>query len=113
MKRAAAIATLCAFLFAPAVDAVECADFGKWIDIGCRRVVDTYANGKNELLVSGYSSRGIELEKLKHVQAAFLQKPFSPHTLLLKVREILDAPATATTTEESLSDGSESPVNRH
>ncbi|HYT97718.1 MAG TPA: hypothetical protein VEO36_10380 [Casimicrobiaceae bacterium] len=55
MKRAAAIATLCMYLFAPAADATECADFGKWIDIGCRRVVDTYDNGKNELLVSGYS----------------------------------------------------------
>src|SRR5438045_1297863 len=55
MKRAAAIAALCMFLFAPAADAVECDDFGKWIDMGCRRVVDTYDNGKNELLVSGYS----------------------------------------------------------
>ena len=55
MKRAAAIPTLCMFLFAPAVDAVECADFGELINIGCRRVVDTYADGKNELLVSGYS----------------------------------------------------------
>ena len=55
MKRAAAIATLALSMFAPPTHGVECADFGEWLNLGCRRLVDTYANGKNELLLSGYS----------------------------------------------------------
>jgi palmitoyl transferase len=55
MKNAAAIAMLCMCLFAPAVHAAECADLWDWINKGCRRIVDTYDNGKNELLVSGYA----------------------------------------------------------
>jgi lipid IVA palmitoyltransferase len=35
--------------------AVECADFWSWVEKGCRRVVDTYEQGGNELIVSGYS----------------------------------------------------------
>lgn len=35
--------------------AVECADFWTWIETGCRHVVDTYENGDNALLLSGYS----------------------------------------------------------
>jgi len=42
-------------LFAPQARAVECADFWEWVNKGCRRVVDTYSNGSNELLVSGYA----------------------------------------------------------
>jgi palmitoyl transferase len=34
--------------------AVECADFGSWLDKGCRHVVDTYREGGDALLVSGY-----------------------------------------------------------
>lgn len=34
--------------------AVECADFWSWAEKGCRRVVDTYEQGGNELFVSGY-----------------------------------------------------------
>jgi lipid IVA palmitoyltransferase len=40
--------------FSGAAQAVECADFWEWVDAGCRRVVDTYRNGDNELLVSGF-----------------------------------------------------------
>jgi hypothetical protein len=40
--------------FSGAARAVECADFWEWVDAGCRRVVDTYRNGGNELLVSGF-----------------------------------------------------------
>jgi len=32
----------------------ECADFGSWLDKGCRHVVDTYQQGSDALLVSGY-----------------------------------------------------------
>ncbi len=35
--------------------ALECADFWSWVDKGCRRVVDTYERGGDELLLSGYS----------------------------------------------------------
>ncbi|MDQ2963620.1 MAG: hypothetical protein M3R31_10760 [Pseudomonadota bacterium] len=35
--------------------AVECADFWWWVEKGCRRIVDTYEQGGNELIVSGYS----------------------------------------------------------
>lgn len=34
--------------------AMECADFGTWLEKGCRHVVDTYEQGDNALLVSGY-----------------------------------------------------------
>jgi len=34
--------------------AVECADFWAWIETGCRHVADTYQQGGNALLVSGY-----------------------------------------------------------
>jgi lipid IVA palmitoyltransferase len=35
--------------------ALECADFWSWVEAGCRHVVDTYNEGDNALLVSGYS----------------------------------------------------------
>ena len=35
--------------------AAECADLWDWFDKGCRRIVDTYDNGGNELLLSGYA----------------------------------------------------------
>jgi palmitoyl transferase len=35
--------------------ALECKDFWSWVEKGCRRVVDTYDRGDNELFVSGYS----------------------------------------------------------
>jgi lipid IVA palmitoyltransferase len=34
--------------------ALECADFWTWVETGCRHVVDTYEQGDNALLVSGY-----------------------------------------------------------
>jgi len=39
---------------APA-QAAECADLWDWLNKACRRLVDTYDNGGNELLVSGYT----------------------------------------------------------
>ena len=41
--------------FAQSAWAIECSDFWEWVQPGCRRVVDTYQKGGNELLVSGYS----------------------------------------------------------
>ena len=35
--------------------AVECADFWSWVEAGCRHVVDTYENGDDALLLSGYA----------------------------------------------------------
>ena len=37
------------------VHALECSDFWPWVETGCRHVVDTYEDGDNALLVSGYS----------------------------------------------------------
>ena len=34
--------------------AFQCADFWTWIEFGCRHVVDTYEQGDNALLLSGY-----------------------------------------------------------
>ncbi len=34
--------------------ALECAEFWSWADKGCRHIVDTYQQGGNSLLVSGY-----------------------------------------------------------
>jgi palmitoyl transferase len=34
--------------------AVECTNFGSWVEKSCRHVVDTYRHGRNSLLVSGY-----------------------------------------------------------
>jgi palmitoyl transferase len=35
--------------------AAECTDLWDWLNKACRRVVDTYEQGGNELLISGYS----------------------------------------------------------
>ena len=35
--------------------ALDCADFWTWLETGCRRVVDTYEQGGNELFLSGYA----------------------------------------------------------
>jgi lipid IVA palmitoyltransferase len=35
--------------------AAECTDLWDWLNKACRRLADTYDNGSNELLVSGYS----------------------------------------------------------
>jgi palmitoyl transferase len=35
--------------------ALECSDFWPWVEAGCRHVVDTYDQGDNALLVSGFS----------------------------------------------------------
>ena len=35
--------------------ALECSDFWTWVEQGCRHVVDTYEQGDNALLVSGYT----------------------------------------------------------
>jgi lipid IVA palmitoyltransferase len=34
--------------------AMECADFWSWVEAGCRHMVDTYEQGGNALLLSGY-----------------------------------------------------------
>ena len=46
-----AIAILC--LSAPA--AAGCDDLWEWPNSGCRRLVDTYQKGNNDLIVSGYA----------------------------------------------------------
>jgi palmitoyl transferase len=47
-----AVVFLC--LSAPAA-AAECSDLWDWLNKGCRRLVDTYQKGGNELIVSGYA----------------------------------------------------------
>ncbi len=58
VQRAAAIVaaamTLGLGAAAPA-SAAECADMWQWLNSACRKVVDTYHDGDNVLLVSGYS----------------------------------------------------------
>ena len=52
MRALLAVAFLC--LSAPAA-AAECSDLWDWLNQGCRRLVDTYEKGNNELIVSGYA----------------------------------------------------------
>ena len=42
------------FAFPGRASALECADFWTWLEPGCRHVVDTYEQGDNALIVSGY-----------------------------------------------------------
>ena len=51
---AASLASLFAVVAMPA-HAAECSDLWDWLDKGCRRIVDTYEHGGNELFLSGYS----------------------------------------------------------
>ena len=53
MKRLLLAAAMLIALPGPA-RALECADWGSWLETGCRHVVDTYKDGSNALLVSGY-----------------------------------------------------------
>jgi len=39
----------------PSPARAECGDLWEWLNTACRRLVDTYQNGNNELLVSGYA----------------------------------------------------------
>ena len=48
------LGVLCGGIASP-VRAAECADLWDWVNKACRRVVDTYTDGGNELIVSGYS----------------------------------------------------------
>jgi len=45
------------------------------------------------LFVSGYTDEAIARNRVQESGAAFLQKPFTPSLLALKVREVLDSPA--------------------
>lgn len=53
MKRWFATAVL-VLAFPGRAAALQCEDFWTWIEPGCRHVVDTYEEGGNALLVSGY-----------------------------------------------------------
>jgi len=61
MKRTRRWAQLAAWVavlglgFAAPARAAECGDLWEWLNTACRRVVDTYKNGGNQLLVSGYA----------------------------------------------------------
>ena len=50
-----AIAALCALGVATPAQAFECSDLWAWLDVGCKRVADTYDQGTYELLISGYA----------------------------------------------------------
>ena len=57
MQRLRLLSLLAAFIgvFSTPVRAAECADLWEWLNTGCRRLVDTYKNGNNEVLVSGFA----------------------------------------------------------
>jgi two-component system, cell cycle sensor histidine kinase and response regulator CckA len=47
------------------------------------------------IFISGYAADGARLaELLETERLLFIQKPFSPKAVALKVREVLEAPAT-------------------
>jgi palmitoyl transferase len=49
------LAALIGLVSTPARAAPECADLWEWLNTGCRRLVDTYQKGNNEVLVSGFA----------------------------------------------------------
>jgi palmitoyl transferase len=55
LRLLALVALLALGIPMPAAAAPECADLWQWLNYACRRVVDTYDNGKAELMVSGWA----------------------------------------------------------
>jgi two-component system, cell cycle sensor histidine kinase and response regulator CckA len=61
--------------------------------MGGREVADQLAisrPGAKVLFLSGYTDDTVVRHGILESQVAFLQKPFSPGSLILKVREVLD-----------------------
>jgi len=54
-KRWLGVALLTGLAAPGTAQAAECADLWDWVNKACRRLVDTYEQGGNELLISGYS----------------------------------------------------------
>ncbi len=66
--------------------------------MGGRKVAEGLELARPEMRVvfaSGYDDAFIAQRGLMEAGASFLQKPFTPDTLLRKIREVLDAPAPA------------------
>ena len=53
--RAVALVAALALGFPAPARAAECADLWDWLNTACRRLADTYNNGGNQLLLSGYA----------------------------------------------------------
>jgi palmitoyl transferase len=55
LKWLLSLAALAALGYGAPARAASCDDLWDWLNFGCRHVVDTYRNGNNTLLLSGYS----------------------------------------------------------
>jgi PAS domain S-box-containing protein len=49
--------------------------------------------GMRALYISGYTDDAVVLHGVRSAEMAFLQKPFTPQALAVKIRQVLDAPA--------------------
>jgi CheY-like chemotaxis protein len=59
------------------------------------RQIEPFRKGMRVLFISGYTDEAIVHHGIERSGAAFLQKPFMPDAFLRKVREVLDARASA------------------
>ena len=55
LRMGVVLAACAGILATPARAAADCSDLWEWLNTGCRRLVDTYQNGNNEILLSGYA----------------------------------------------------------